>query len=45
MTYDAGRDFTQSYFLACHLLALQHGARRFTSLWELYYLESKGLIP
>lgn len=38
-------DWTQSYWLACRYASLQIGSARFETLPELYWLESKGLIP
>lgn len=41
----AHSDWTASYWLACRFSALQLGSARFNALPELYWLESKGLIP
>jgi hypothetical protein len=45
MTYDWKADFANSYDLACHMMALRTGSLRFDSPWEMYWLESQGLIP
>jgi hypothetical protein len=45
MSQGGHSDWTASYWLACRFASLQIGAARFKSLPELYWLESKGLIP
>jgi len=45
MNYDAHRDFSASYWLACRLLALRIGSARFETLPELYFIEQEGGIP
>jgi hypothetical protein len=43
--YDFRTDFTDSYWLACRFLALRCGSAHPGALWEMYWLESQGLIP
>ena len=45
MTYHFMADFAASYALACRMLALRHGSVRPANLYEVYWLESQGLIP
>lgn len=45
MTYCPRTDSIRSWELALRMMALACGARRFETCWELYWLESRGLIP
>ncbi len=38
-------DWTASYWLACRLAALLIGSKRFETLPDMYFIESRGLIP
>lgn len=43
--YDWRADSYGSWRFAISMLALEIGSRRFETLWEMYWLESMGLIP
>lgn len=45
MSYDWLQDFAGSYSMALRFLALQHGSAHFHDLFEMYWLEGKGIIP
>lgn len=43
--YDWRQDAIDSYHLALHLKALAIGAKRFSTISEMYFQESHGVIP
>lgn len=45
MTYSARQDGLASFHYALHMTRLLRGLRSFESLFEMYWLESKGGIP
>ena len=45
MTYHWETDAKRCYDTALYFIALRLGSRRFRTLPEMYWLESKGLIP
>ena len=45
MTYCPHIDFSASYTLALHYVALRIGSRRFATLPEMYWIETTGGIP
>lgn len=45
MTYSWQEDFGNSYSLALRMLALRHGSVRFSTIYEMHWLEGQGLIP
>lgn len=45
MTYIPAQDAYLSWQHAVYMMALQIGSKRFHALSEMYWLESKGLIP
>ena len=45
MAYDWQQDSRGSWALAIRFMALRIGSRQFHTIPEMYYQESKGLIP
>ena len=45
MTYCWQTDFSASYSLACRMMALRHGSVRFSTIYEMYFIEREGGIP
>lgn len=45
MTYDWRADALASWHFWCRMMALAIGARRFETLPEMYFQESRGAIP
>lgn len=43
--YDWRKDAIDSFTLALRFKALERGSVQFKTIAELYYVESKGLIP
>lgn len=45
MTYDWRADALGSWQFWCRMMALAMGSRRFETLPEMYFQESRGVIP
>lgn len=45
MTYSWQEDFGNSYSLALRMMALRCGSVRFSTIWEMYFIEREGGIP
>lgn len=43
--YDWRADAYGSWQFYCRMMALAIGSRRFETVWEMYFVESRGGIP
>lgn len=45
MNYNFMDDFGAGYALALRMMALRCGSLRFSTIWEMYFIEREGGIP